>query len=435
MALGAGTVANFSNATKVLYPQKRVDLLFYEMFPFMAMMTKKADFVGDSSSMKITVQWSPPAGGRSADFTAAQTYISTGQESRFSITRRSDYQIARLSRELIDATENDLGSLIKALQNRMDNAMKNLGRNLAGMLWRNGGGARGRVATGGYTVSILDGSSYGGTGSKNVLVLADPESVALFEVDMALRFDANDGTGASSSASTAVVYVGKVDRSNGRLWIVNSAGADVDVTTVGVAADDYIFQEGDFGAVVAGVPQYIPYRTSTQLPGTLFGLDRNPDPDRLAGTSFDGSTYTPDEALKLLSARILRNSGRCDTGFINPLDFADVELSLGSRVQYVDLKPGQHPNIGFTGIKIATAQGAVPLVADLDCPRGYPRLTKMADWEFHHLKGCPHQQQVNGGRTMTLGTADQEEFRQVYRGNLVNVAPMNSGVVKLASAA
>jgi hypothetical protein len=414
------TVASFTNALKVIYPQKRVESLFYSQHPFAAMLNKKDDFYGVNDALKITVQYGVPSGGRAVAFATAQANRSAGNEVRFALTRQSDYQVARLENEVIDAASRDIGTLIEVLKNKMDGAMKNLSRQYAAMLFGNGGGARGQVAS--FETDAV---------ANDTVVLTNPDDVVFFERDMTMYGDTNDGTGASGSRSTDA-FVIKVNRSTGRVtFSATMGGSGVDLTGIGWAANDYIFQDGDFGAVITGLQGWIPVSAPTAT--AFFGVDRTVDTDRLGGVRYDGTSDPIEEAVKKLAVRLVRNGGRPGIMFLNPIDFNTLELSLSTRVRYDNVKAPTRARIGFTGIVITTAAGEVRCIADLNCPRGYAWMLQMDTWTFHCLKGVPHQIMVNGGKLMTIEASDDVEFRQVYRGNLGNTAPGYNGVVQLAT--
>ena len=99
---------------------------------------------------------------------------------------------------------------MRVLQNKGDAALLNLSRNLAAMLYGNGGGARGQG----------NGAAPVGT----TIVLANPGDIVFFERDMVLVASDVDGSGtngvirgpgAGAAADTALVTA--VDRS---CWII-----------------------------------------------------------------------------------------------------------------------------------------------------------------------------------------------------------------------
>ena len=421
MTVGASiSTTSFANMMKVIYPQTRVETIFYKKNVIAALIPKQANFFGIDGAMKIKVQHAVPSGGRSPDFQKAQAYRSTGREVEFTLTRRSDYQVARLTSEVIEASENNVGSLVAALKNKMDGAMKNLARNYQLMLWGNGGGSRGVVST-----------ITSGDGTNDLITLTDIDKIVGFELDMALHSDEDDGTGSATDTSD-VFYVGKVDRDAGQIYCVDVDGNAVDITalTNPVGTGDDLFQDGDFGAVIQGIPAWIPYTLESS---TFNGVTRSVDRTRLAGTSYNASAAPLEEGIKLLAVRVNRNEGSPRHGFMNSIDWNTLELSLLTRVRYADVKAPTKAKIGFTGIEVATAAGPIQILPDRDCPRNYHWQIQMDGWRFHSLKGVPHQKMVNGSKTMTVSDADDEEFRQVYRGASRTDTPGYNGVALMAS--
>ena len=426
MAIGPVTQANFAAAMKKIYPQKRVELIFYKNHPFLAKVRKREDFYGfdTGGTMAIAVSSSPAAGGRSTQFTDAQNNISSGSDQRFNITRKSDYQLWRLENEVIEASSRDVGAIMKVLKFKGDGALMNLSRNLSGNLYGNGGGARGEVAAG----SIL---------AWPTITLTNPSDVVHFEVDMNINFASWDG---SIPVGAGVVRAGAdrivaVDRNAGTITFAGGAAP------AAWADGDYIFQEGDVtaagGTVVTGLAGWIPTAAPVLGVDNFFGLDRGIDPTRLAGSRFNGVGLPIEEALKRISTLIVRNGGRPDTVLLNPIDYERLELSLEGRARFETMTTQvggkRSATVGFDSMIITTTAGKANVVADVDCPQGTGYMLQMDTWEFHHLKGCPHMltRGAGEGGGRMVQDADSVEFRAVYRGNLACTAPGYNGVVQL----
>tara|TARA_Y100001938_G_C7871827_1_gene320681 strand:- start:26 stop:550 length:525 start_codon:yes stop_codon:yes gene_type:complete len=169
----------------------------------------------------------------------------------------------------------------------------------------------------------------------------------------------------------------------------------------------------------------------------FFGLDRGIDPTRLAGSRFNGVGLPIEEALKRISTLIVRNGGRPDTVFLNPIDYERLELSLEGRARFETMTTQvggkRSATVGFDSMIITTTAGKANVVADVDCPQGTGYMLQMDTWEMHHLKGLPHMltRGAGEGGGRMVQNADSVEFRAVYRGNLACTAPGYNGVVQL----
>ena len=425
MAIGPVTRQNFAAAMKKIYPQKRVELIFYKNHPFLAKVRKREDFYGYDlgGTMAIAVSSSPPAGGRSATFTDAQDNISSGSDQRFNITRQSDYQLWRLDNEVIEASSRDVGAIMKVLKFKGDGALMNLSRNLSGNLYGNGGGARGQIA------AITAGG---------LVTLTNPSDIVHFEVNMMINAADWDGTGAAGVIRATVDTISAVDRNAGTFQL---AGGAAPVGWTAGPPGDYLFQEGDLlaagGAVVTGLAGWLPTAAPVLGADNFFGLDRGIAPTRLAGSRFNGVGLPIEEALKRISTLIVRNGGRPDTVFLNPIDYERLELSLEGRARFETMTTQvggkRSATVGFDSMIITTTAGKANVVADVDCPQGTGYMLQMDTWEMHHLKGLPHMltRGAGEGGGRMVQNADSVEFRAVYRGNLACTAPGYNGVVQL----
>ncbi len=419
MTIGPINSTSFAAAMKKIYPQKRVELIFYKHHPLMAKMSKAEDFYGfdTGGTMAIAVQSGAPSGGRSASFTSAQANISAGNDERFNITRKTDYQLWQLQNEVIEASSRDVGAIMRVLQNKGDAALLNLSRNLAAMLYGNGGGARGQIA------AITAGG---------VVTLANPSDIVFFERDMKLQAKADDGTGAGAIRA-GTDTIASVDRSAGTFTLT---GAAIPAGWSAGPPGDFMFQQGDIANVVTGLKGWLP--TVAPVAGdAFFGLDRSVDPTRLAGSRFNGIGLPIEEALKRISTLIVRNGGRPDTVFLNPIDYERLELSLEGRARFETMTSQvggkRSASVGFDSMLITTTAGKANVFADVNCPQGTGYMLQMDTWKFHHLKGCPHMitQGAGSGGGRMVNDQDRVEFRSVYRGNLACVAPGYNGVVQL----
>ncbi len=431
MAIAPVSTANFAAAMKQIYPQKRVELIFYKNHPFMAKVSKREDFYGYNqvanvdNTMAIAVSSSPPAGGRSATFANAQANISSGLDERFAISRKSDYQLWELQNEVIEASSRDIGAIMKVLKFKGDGALMNLSRNLSGNLYGNGGGARGQIDAAGVVV----------VGPIATITLANPSDIVHFENEMTLNAASWDGTGAAGAIRGGIDSINSVNRAAGSFTLL--AGA----VPLGWVANDFLFQQGDLlvggGDVVTGLAGWLPTVAPVIGGPAFFGLDRGVDPTRLAGSRFNGLGLPIEEALKRISTLIVRNGGRPDMVFLNPLDYERLELSLEGRARFETMTTQvggkRSAQVGFDSMIITTTAGKANVVADVDCPQGTGYMLQMDTWEMHHLKGLPHmitRGAGQGGGRMGV-TTDTVEFRAVYRGNLACIAPGYNGVVTL----
>jgi hypothetical protein len=290
----------------------------------------------------------------------------------------------KLQRQL----SNDKGGFVQAFQFELDGALDAMKRNLAISVYRNHGGAKGRIA------------SSGGISGQQV-TLADPNAIVNFEVGDILQSSTADGT--SGSVNPGTVSIATIDRDAGT-FTVNEASV---VTGIPLAANsDYLFKDGDFGQSIRGLDSWIPSSAPTGG-DSFFGLDRSTDAVRLAGSRLDASSLTIEEALQKACQVVARNGGKLTHFFLNDANFLDLILSLGSRKVYADTKTDV--GVGYSGVKVFTGFGEVEVYADANCPYNTAWGLTLKDWELSGPGEFPFIEARDGGRLLREETADAFE--------------------------
>ena len=114
--------------------------------------------------------------------------------------------------------------------------------------------------------------------------------------------------------------------------------------------------------------------------------------------------------------------------------YAALEKSLGSKVQYVDVKH-EEADIAFAGIRIHAPYGPITVVPDRSCPSATAYLLQLDTWKFRSLGKAPHvlTYGLEGLEGLRVGNADALEIRIGYYGNLICNAPGWNAVVSLSS--
>ena len=100
--LYGSTAGTLDAALKTLWPQKKIAQVLYEDAPLLGMLPKKTDFTGKNAVVAVRYVGQQ---GRSSTFATAQTnYTSTAQVA-FTVTRRHDYAVGRITGEAIRAAK------------------------------------------------------------------------------------------------------------------------------------------------------------------------------------------------------------------------------------------------------------------------------------------------------------------------------------------
>lgn len=323
------------------------------------------------------------------------------------LTRAKDYSIASIDNETLEASKGNANAFMEAATTEIDGAMQSITRSLAVALYGTGSGSIGQCN-----------ASTTGTS----LQLKNADDVTNFEVDMELVFSTADGGGSVKSGSVTVTAV---DRDTGELTVDALSAID---SGAGVAANDYIFVEGDYDLKVKGLRAWVPNTAPTSSP--FFGVDRTADATRLGGIRYDASAMPIEEGLISAASRAAREGAKPDTCFMNHVDYANLEKALGSKVQYVDLKV--KADIGFRGMVINGPRGPINVVPDQNCPSGRAFMLQMNVWKLYSLGKCPRILDTDGLKMLREASADGVQVRVGYYAQLGCRAPGWNVNIKLA---
>jgi hypothetical protein len=397
--MAATSVGNTPYILKTLWPQERVENLVYEDNPFLAMVPKSEEFYGQN--MYLAVKFTDTQ-GRAATFATAQAAKNPHKGVRFLLTRGKDYSLFGIEHEMILASKKDKGALLRALDTEVESAMHALTRSLAIALYKDASGWRGQCA------------SDPGTGQS--ITLKNINDITNFEVGMNIVFSATT-TGALRAGGNRTID--GLDRDAGTIHV--SAAIDA-----AVGSTDYIFVDGDAanaGSTIlpTGLNGWLPDSAPTVGGGdSFFGVDRSPDPVRLAGLRVDVSAFNPEEGLALMLARLCREGGKPSHAFRNPIDYKNIAVALGSKVKTEYMSVGQ---IGFTALKVDGPKGQVAVISDQNCPAQKGYTVTMKSLKFYSLGKAPMVIEADDLQLLRDSTADSFEGRMAYYANLGCTAP------------
>lgn len=394
------------------YTQTKVYNLCYPASPIWAKMKKKTNFVGDSKV--VAFNYGTPQ-GRGAAFSVGLANMTASKYGRVTVTRKSDYAFAQISGETIRAAGGNPGSLLDTVKREFDNAFYTVGRSIGNSLFQTGGGARGQI---GSTTTL----------ASPTIVLADINSVVNFEVGMVLNLASTDGTSGAKRAGTLTVTA--VNRDAGTLTLSGNITAGV----AAAALNDYIFQNGDFEAVRSlptGIPGWIP-KTAPVGGDNFFGLDRSVDATRLAGLRYTAGAGGPiEETLIAAAARLLREGGKPDYVAMNPIQYANLQMALGSKVIYDRLGSSDAPQFGFDTIKFMTPSGPLTIVPDYNVGTNDAWMLTLDTWSFETAGPGPSILAEDGNKMLRDATSDSYVARIGYYGNFICEAPGYNAYVAL----
>jgi hypothetical protein len=315
------------------------DLIFKDR----AMLTQlehKRDFTG--RYYHIPVRYGKPQGRGKAQADAVSAEYASKYEA-FQVTPLTDYGRATIAGIVVRQAAEGTGKsqFVDTLKLEMDGGLETLGDNLAKEAYGNVGGARAQVHP---TTAI----------STTSLTLANPEDSIFFEVGMRIQAASTDGTSGSLRDSGDYITLVAVNEDTGVLT------GDANWSNIAsIAANDYLFQYGDFGVAGAGLAAWCP----SSAPGatSFYGVDRSIQPTRLAGIRYDGSSEPMEQVFIRANARARRTRMRIKRIYVHPQRIADLEITKeGMKV----INSENEYNIGVEEFR---AYGTT-LVPDANCP-------------------------------------------------------------------
>lgn len=409
----AATVNNVPETLKDIWEDEIHDFL-YEDSTWFGQIPKDTSWEGEH---QIKTVMYGGMNGRSAKFDRAQTRKSPPKYKSMTIPSRDNFGLWSIDHKLITLTRSQKGSLVRALAENTEKAMERLKHSTCFMLWGNGGGAIGQIA------AI--------TGSGTELELEDHNDVRNFEPGDWL--DASDTDGTSGAIHGDQVEVLEIDEDNGIIIV------DTDVTALSPAwgVADFLFHDGDFGAVFHGVPAFVcPSAPGTGgVPLSIHGMDRSAHLTRLGGHRFVASTANVADEVKAALAKAWRRNCKVSDLYTSPEVFDEIESEVQTQKRYVDESVGR---VGFRALEF-TMQGGkiIKLWADPDIrlkANGKRRVygLKRDSWTFHTALEYPMWLTIDGKREFdTERDANASEGRIGGYGDAYCTEPGNNFELEL----
>jgi hypothetical protein len=385
-------MTSFDAALKQHYTSDAIENLVYKDNPFFALVAKYEEFGG--RNLPIPLIYGNPQ-GRSATFSNAQTRGGTtnSQITDFIITRVKDYSIATIDNETLEASKGNANAFMEAATTEIDGAINSLTRSLAVGMYRGADGSIGQV------------NAEPSEAASTVITMKSAGDITNIEINMALNIWSakSGGTQRNLDGSTTQMVVSAVDRSAGTFTI--STAYDSSGT---IAADDFVFVEGDRGLKMSGLDEWLP-TTAPSSGDSHFGVDRSVDTNRLAGIRYDGSSDPIEEALIEGASRVAREGGKVDHCFLSYAKYAELEKALGSKVQYVELT--KSAEVGFRGILVNGPRGAIKVIPDQNCPDDKAYMLQLGTWKFYSLGKAVRVIDTDGLNMLRQASADGVEVR------------------------
>lgn len=385
------TITGLSGVIKRLWPQTKIERMFYGKCPLWGMIPK--DTNAEGSPIRLAIQYAR-GGGRSADFTSAQTYVQPTAFEGFDLTTVDNYQLFQITTKAIRAAKTNKGALVHALNNEIKSKLQNLKEDMCYDLYSDGSGQLGRIASGTGTATL---TMYAGTDMRR------------FKVGDTLVSSANADM---TSASTNVGRIGSINRA-ARTITINTGTWHGDFDD-----DDYVAVVGDATAKLPGLPSWLP----AAAPGatSFYGVNRTTDIETLGGRRYTASLGTDDTIVGAVmnAADELHDYGSDASAlFVNTKDFTYMQRFVEDQTIYrknavKDTKGTPIAHVGYGTLRIETSCGTVDVYSDSYCPRGRAYLLDMSSWKafsYGPMPGWLNEDKV--GNILRVYNADSYEGR------------------------
>jgi len=408
MPAGDSTLTTSAAILKTKYNQPKVYWLAYKNNPGFATIRKDESFGG--ANKIIAVQTEAPQGA-GANITIAQQNLNPGQYSAFTITRVSDYAVARITGEAMKAAEGNENALLALWKREMDGALHVNKRSASIHLFRTGKGGRGVISAG----SNINTSS---------ITLATTTDITNFSVKMRVQAAASDGAAYRSSGANAQIQV--IDRVNGTMNTTNAW----DTYIAAIAAGDTLSRNGDganasTNVMLTGMGGWCPQTAPTAA--SFFGVDRSSDTVRLGGLRYNATGVPMSEALVEATSMVQVEGAEGDLmAWIHPRDRANLTKELGARVQFTRVETavkGSSAKIGFDAVKVNFDGTEVTMMSDLNVPKGTVFVSQWDTWSLESLGPAPQILNFDKNDFLRLSADDSYEVRVGYYAQVACAAP------------
>lgn len=404
---------------KQLFPVGSLAQLGLKDNTFFALTAKDTGAGGTEDKIPMTAA---PVQAVSATFGDTQTVAAASSSTvrAFLQTLVRKYSTARITGMMVRASKSDQAAFVRALSFEIEQATRAAIRSLERQLFLD------RVGYLGY----IDGAC---SVTAKTITLKYPEMAHRFEVGMLVRAMAGNSGAFDQTPRTGSAYITGINRSAGTL---TTTAANWDTSITSLANTDYLFPIGDYvnasdRLCVAGLLAWIPYALPSS--DSFYGVDRSVDRNRLAGTPYDGSSDTVEEALINGQAEISANGGVPTRAFLSYVQMKRLINSLGSKVQYNTLMSVDNPSIGFRGVLIQGDRGPIEVLSSPFPERIYCHMIDPSVWRLRSAGEAIGILDEDGQMIQRVYNSDEYEVRIGGYLNLQCTDTSANGIIRLAA--
>jgi hypothetical protein len=414
------TLSNQDAVLKDYYTDDKMKELSYGENPLYAFISKERGTMAGGRRYVQPIEIVHPDGS-SADYAKAMTNGTASFYEDFLIPRKKQYQRVQVDHELLFATQGQRESFRKAMD-EFDRGFRGLGEKVGRRLYRTQGGSMGQMAN--------------STTNTTLITLADKASAFNFMKGQTIAFAAADGTGSLRDSGDTTVVV-SVQYEDGTVTCADNLGTKI----TGVGTTDFVFQDGDFNACLAGLEGWLPVDNRTAaLAASFNSVTRSDAPEYLGGIFMDGTTFGGlDEVIIKLVGKVSKYGGQTSHIFANPESLSDLELLSNSKMRIVAELNTKVVNdtgdviVGFSGYRAIVGGRSVKVYGDRNCPSNRLYALQLDTWTLWHTGDMINWlgESYTGSKLQPSQNDDAAEARLGAYMNLGCSAPGWNGVAKI----
>jgi hypothetical protein len=396
-----------------IWPQKAVEFVLYEEDAWLGSIRKDTTFT--DVKWHIATGYSPGGGGVSPDFSIAKAYKSPTKSAAFEVETHEYHALFSLAGKLARRAKHggNKSVVIDPLRTESQRKLEYIRRCISRDMHGNGTGAIGRISSSGNNPN-----------SSLTITLDNAADVRNFEEGMPVQFASTATTATTPRAGVAIVTAVVEDDTAPTITFSGTSNIAESITAPGTT--DYLFMAGTVGGtVLSGADMWCPTWTTSSLPGTLYTVNRDLNPGRLAGRVVNGGTLGITSVYNLFQrcARVAKDAGGPGNGLKGLIstrkwESLSNELQSAGKLVYTAV-PAQgtnkfKPGIDYKAIELVTAAGPVAIMPCADMSDSYLRVITEKDWV---LASCgpliSWDDEAKPGAGMVEENADSREYRAV----------------------
>jgi hypothetical protein len=398
----SATITSAQAILKRMFAKGAMPNATYTKFAGLALVPKMTDLGGDDYQQALQNENPQAAGSTYAD--ASGNFL-PGTYNKFLVTRIKHYSLCRIQGDAMDAAR-AAGPMafIDLWKSEMTGAGMTEQKDESTYLYGNGSGARGQISAGSNVASTT-------------ISLTSGDDIIYFDLNMRVTSQDVDTVAAVTNPGSAVITGISRDPANPQLTIVGNWNASIPA----IATGQWLARAGDSPSggtarVITGLRSWFVGGTT---PGTLFGLNRNTDPVRLAGQSKDYTTVPMEEAVIDADALMGFQGSMVPNKVLlaNNRDIAQLKKALSSKIIY-DRAKSDIAGVSFKSIQIEGDYGPIQVVADPFCRRGRAFMLDAECLEFDTMGPIAKIADFDGNQFLRVGNDDAYEARFLTYGFL-----------------